>query len=61
MYMHTLCSRKSLAYWASGSYLGLDFIVEELLLEMMQGIVCTVTVQVHGVQDVPGGGHVRVM
>ena len=36
-------------------HLGLYLVVEELLLEVVQGIVGTVTVQVQRVQDVPGG------
>ena len=35
-------------------HLGFYFIVEELLAKVMQGIVSTVTVQIQGVQYVPG-------
>ena len=37
-------------------HLSLHLVVEKPLLEMVQSIVTTVTVQVQGVQDVPGGG-----
>lgn len=38
------------------NYLSLYFIVEELLPEFGQGVVCTVVVQVQGVQHIPEGG-----
>ena len=34
-------------------HLGFNFVVEELLLEVMEGIVTTVAVQVQQVQNVP--------
>ena len=34
-------------------HLGFNFVVEELLLEVMEGIVTTVAVQVQGVQNEP--------
>jgi len=37
-------------------YLGLDFIVEELLLELGERVVAAVVVQVQRIQHVPGGG-----
>lgn len=36
-------------------YLSLYFIIEELLLEFGQGVVCTVVVQVQGIQHIPEG------
>lgn len=33
--------------------LGLDLIVEKLLVEVVQSIVCTVAVQIQGIEDVP--------
>lgn len=38
------------------NYLSLYFIIEELLPEFGQGVVCTVVVQVQGVQHIPEGG-----
>lgn len=38
------------------NYLSLYFIVEELLPEFGQGVVCTVVVQVQGVQYISEGG-----
>ena len=38
------------------NYLSLYFIIEELLPEFGQGIVCTVVVQVQGVEHIPEGG-----
>lgn len=36
-------------------YLSLYFIIEELLLEFGQGVVCAVIVQVQRIQNIPGG------
>ena len=38
------------------THLSLNFIKEKLLLEMMQSIVSTVTVEIQWIEDIPGEG-----
>ena len=35
--------------------LGFDLVVEKLLVKVVQRVVCTVTVEIEGVEDVPVG------
>lgn len=37
-------------------YLSLYFVIEELLLEFGQGVVCTIVVQIQGIKHIPEGG-----
>lgn len=39
-------------------YLSLDFIIQELFLELGDSVVATVVIQVERIQDIPAGGEI---
>lgn len=42
-------------------YLSLDFIIQELFLELSESVVATVVVQVERIQHISGGGRLEVI